>query len=121
MRFKRSSQVAEVIKREMSDIIANDIKDPRLGFVTVTGVELSDDLRYAKVFVSIMGEAGKKDESLNGLKSAKGFIRREIGQRLRLRYCPDFDFRVDESIAYGDRIDRLLNQIAEEKKTDDSQ
>ena len=121
MHFKRSSQVAEVIKREMSDIIANQIKDPRLGFVTVTGVELSDDLRYAKIFVSIFGEEDKKRETLDGLHSAKGFIRREIGTRLRLRYCPDFDFKIDESIAYGDKIDRLLNQIAKEDKKDDRQ
>lgn len=121
MHFKRSSQVAEVIKREMSDIIANEIKDPRLGFVTVTGVDLSDDLRYAKIFVSIFGEGDKRKETLKCLHSAKGFIRREIGTRLRLRYCPDFDFKVDDSIAYGDKIDRLLNQISKEDKKDDSQ
>ena len=119
MHFKRSSQVAEVIKREMSDIISNHIKDPRLGFVTVTGVDLTDDLRYAKVYVSVYGEEDKRKESLQGLNSAKGFIRREIGKRLRLRYCPDFAFRVDESIAYGDKIDRLLNQLSKEDKKDD--
>jgi len=81
MQFKRSSQVAEVIKREMSDIISNHIKDPRLGFVTVTGVDLSDDLRYAKVYVSVYGEEDKRKESLQGLSSAKGFIRREMGSR----------------------------------------
>mgnify|MGYP001426037801 CR=1 FL=1 len=121
MHFKRSSQVAEVIKREMSDILSHHIKDPRLGFITVTGVDLSDDLRYAKVFVSIFGEKDKQQESLDGLASAKGFIRKEIGSRLRLRYCPDFSFKVDESIAYGDKIDRLLNQISKEDKPDDSQ
>jgi len=121
MHFKRSSQVAEVIKREMSDIISNHIKDPRLGFITVTGVDLTDDLRYAKVFVSIFGEEDKRQESLKGLESAKGFIRREMGSRLRLRYCPDFSFKVDESIAYGDKIDRLLNQISPKETPDDSQ
>jgi ribosome-binding factor A len=118
MPFKRSAQVGGQMKREMSEILANHLKDPRLGFVTVTGVELSDDLRYARVYISIYGDAQNQKETLKGLKSAKGFIRREIGQRLRLRYCPDFDFRIDESIAEGDKIDRLLHQIEGGEKPD---
>jgi ribosome-binding factor A len=118
MPFKRSAQVGGQMKREMSDILANHLKDPRLGFVTVTGVELSDDLRYARVFISIYGDPQNQKETLKGLKSAKGFIRREIGQRLRLRYCPDFDFRIDQSIAEGDKIDRLLHQIEDPEKPD---
>ncbi len=121
MQFKRSSQVGETIKREVSDIITHHLKDPRLGFVTVTGVELSDDLRYAKIFVSLLGAPDETAGSLEGLKSAKGFVRSELGKRLRLRYCPELDFRVDQSISYGDKIDRLLNQIHQDEKPDDGQ
>jgi len=121
MPFKRSSQVGQQMKRELSGIIASQLKDPRLGFVTVTDVELADDLRYAKVFISIYGDPDKQKQTLKGLKSAKGYIRRELGQRLQLRNCPDFDFRIDESIAQGDKIDHLLNQISKEKKPDADQ
>jgi ribosome-binding factor A len=111
--------VAEVIKRETSDIISNQLKDPRLGFITVTGVELADDLRYAKIFISIYGEPEKQKQSLQGIESAKGYIRRELGHRLRLKFTPEIDFRIDESIAYGDRIDRLLNQLSKERHDGD--
>ncbi len=121
MPFKRSSQVGQQMKRDLSEIIAGQLKDPRLGFVTVTDVELDDDLRYAKVFISIYGDLDKQKQTLKGLKSAKGYIRRELGQRLQLRNCPDFDFRIDESIAQGDKIDHLLNQLAQEKKPDADQ
>ena len=115
MQFKRSTQVAEALKREASDIIAHTLKDPRLGFITVTGVDLADDLRHAKIFLSIMGDAESQKRSLEGLESARGFVRRELGHRLRLKFTPEIDFRIDESVAQGDRIDRLLHQIAEEK------
>jgi ribosome-binding factor A len=116
MQFKRSTQVAEALKREASDIIANHLKDPRLGFITVTGADMADDLRYAKIFISILGDDQARKKTLEGLESAKGFVRRELGHRLRLKFTPEIDFRIDESVATGDRIDRLLHQIAEEKK-----
>lgn len=115
MQFKRSTQVAEAIKREASDIIANKLKDPRLGFITVTGVDLADDLRYAKIFVSIFGEAEVQVRTWEGLQSARGFVRREIGHRLRLKFTPEIDFRLDESVAQGDRIDRILHRLSEER------
>ena len=114
MKYKRADQVAEEIKRVMSEIIANELRDPRLGFITITGVEAADDLRYAKVFISIYEDEARQQECLKGLNAAKGFIRRELGRRLGLRYTPEFDFRIDKSIAEGDKIDRLLNQIAKE-------
>ncbi len=116
MQFKRSTQVAEALKREASDIIANGLKDPRLGFITVTGVDLADDLRYARIYVSVLGAPDVQKRSLQGLESAKGFVRRELGQRLRLKFTPEIDFKVDESVARGDRIDRLLHQIEEERQ-----
>lgn len=116
MQFKRSTQVAEALKREASDIIANHLKDPRLGFITVTGADMADDLRYARIYISILGEEEARKKSLAGLESAKGFVRRELGQRLRLKFTPEIDFRLDESVATGDRIDRLLHQISDEKR-----
>jgi len=115
MQFKRSTQVAEAIKREASDIIANKLKDPRLGFITVTGVDLADDLRYAKIYISIFGASDVQARTLEGLQSARGFVRREIGHRLRLKFTPEVDFRLDESVAQGDRIDRILNRLSEER------
>ncbi len=115
MQHKRSTQVAETIKRMASDIIANDLNDPRVGFVTVTGVELADDLRYAKVFISIFEDDKRQKECFKALEAARGYIRRELGRKLGLRYTPDFDFRIDKSIAEGDRIDRLLHQLEQEK------
>ncbi|MDI6740123.1 MAG: 30S ribosome-binding factor RbfA, partial [Candidatus Edwardsbacteria bacterium] len=105
MKFKRATQVAEEMKRAISEIIAGELRDPRLGFITITGVELADDLRYAKVFISIFEDEARQKECLNGLESAKGFIRRELGRKLGLRYTPEFDFRIDKSVAEGDRID----------------
>ncbi len=116
MKFKRATQVAEEIKRVMSEIIANDLRDPRLGFITITGVEADDDLRHARVFISIFEDAERQKQCLRALDAAKGFIRRELGRKLSLRYTPDFDFRIDKSIAEGDKIDRLLHQIAREKE-----
>lgn len=116
MQFKRSIQVAEALKREASDIIANSLKDPRLGFITVTGADMADDLRYARIFISILGDEDARKKSLQGLESAKGFVRRELGQRLRLKFTPEIDFKFDETVAQGDRIDRLLHQLSEEKR-----
>lgn len=115
MKYKRATQVAEEMKRAVTDIIANEVRDPRMGFITVTGVELADDLRYGKVFISIFEDEARQKQCLDGLNSAKGFIRRELGRRLGLRYTPEFDFRIDKSIAEGDKIDRLLHQIEKDK------
>lgn len=115
MKYKRATQVAEEMKRDITDIIANEVRDPRMGFITVTGVELADDLRYGKVFISIFEDEARQRQCLDGLNSAKGFIRRELGRRLGLRFTPEFDFHIDKSIAEGDKIDRLLHQIAKEK------
>ena len=115
MKFKRATQVAEEMKRAIVEIIANDLRDPRLGFITITGVELADDLRYGKVFISIFEDEPRQQQCLDGLNSAKGFIRRELGRKLGLRFTPEFDFRIDKTVAEGDKIDRLLHQIEQEK------
>jgi ribosome-binding factor A len=110
----RSNRVGEQIKKELSQIIQREIKDPRIGFVTVTGVEVSGDLSQAKVFISIFGDEEKQEDSLKALEKAKGFMRTEIGRRVRLRHTPELIFKVDESVEYGNRIETLLTKIKKE-------
>jgi ribosome-binding factor A len=110
----RSKQIGEQMKKELSEIIGRKIKDPRVGFVTVTDVEVSGDLQQAKVFISVLGDNKKREETLIGLSKAKGFIRSEIGKRIRLRKTPEIFFEFDESIDYGNRIETLLHQIHKE-------
>ncbi|GAY74603.1 30S ribosome-binding factor RbfA [Sporolactobacillus inulinus] len=107
----RTHRVAEQMKKEMSDIIGNRIKDPRVGFVTVTGVDVTGDLQEATVYISVLGDDDKKQSSLEGLNKAKGFVRSEIGKRIRLRKTPEISFKVDESVEYGSHIDQLINKL----------
>lgn len=115
----RSGRINEEIKREISDIIQNNIRDPRLSaMVSVTKVDVTKDLRYAKVFVSIFGDDDSKNKSLGALKSSSGFIRREIGHRINLRYTPEVMFELDTSIEHGMHINALLAQIKEKNQDD---
>lgn len=111
--LQRAQRVGEEIKREVSDILRG-MKDPRVGFATVTGVTLSNDLRHAKVYVSVYGSEEQKRESLEGLQAATGFVRTEIGRRIRLRHTPEILFQLDSSIEHGQRINQLLNEIRAE-------
>ena len=109
---QRLSRISEEIKREISDIIQKELKDPRLpGFVSVLSVETTRDLRYAKVYISVLGNEDDKKNALEGLKNAAGFIRREIGQRIRLRYVPELIFKIDNSIERGIYINKLIDNI----------
>ncbi|MGF2615692.1 30S ribosome-binding factor RbfA [Rossellomorea vietnamensis] len=110
----RSNRVGEQMKKELSDIIGRKIKDPRVGFVTVTDVEVSGDLQQAKVFITCLGDEEQRENTLKGLAKAKGFIRSEIGQRVRLRKTPELIFEFDESIDYGNRIESLLKKIQDD-------
>ncbi len=114
--FKRSEKVAEAIHEEISGLLIKGVKDPRIGMVTVTGVKVTDDLHLATVYFSVIGTDADRKGAEAGLNSAKGFLRREIGKVLRMRYVPDLLFRYDESVEYGSRIESLLKQIHE---TDD--
>ena len=96
------------MRTELSEIIKRDLKDPRLGFVTITDVELSNDMSHAKVFVSIYGSEEEKRLSMQALESAKGFIRTNLGQRVRLRIVPELVFKEDNSIERGTRILELI-------------
>src|SRR5699024_5432094 len=100
----RANRVAEQMKKELGDILTRKIKDTRVGFVTITDVEVTGDLQQAKVFVSILGDEQEKHDSLLGLSKAKGFIRSEIGKRIRLRKTPELIFEFDEAHEYGNRI-----------------
>ncbi|HEU4785147.1 MAG TPA: 30S ribosome-binding factor RbfA [Ktedonobacterales bacterium] len=112
--YRREDQLSGAITRELSDLIRTRMKDPRIGFASITGVELSHDLRYAKVFVSVMGSPEEQRETMRGLDSANGFLRRELAQRLTIHHVPEISFRLDESIARGARVLDLLKQVEKE-------
>ena len=111
MRFKRSEKVGDQIREEISQILLRELKDPRIGFVTITTVAVSDDLRTAKVYYSVFGGEQDKEESYKGLESAKGYIKRELGRRMRLKYMPEIIFMFDDSFEYGEHIEELLRDV----------
>lgn len=117
----RANKVGEQMKKELGEIIGRKIKDPRIGFVTVTDVQVTGDLQQATVFISVLGDDEQKENTLKGLAKAKGFIRSEIGQRIRLRKTPEIFFEFDESIDYGNRIDTLLHQIHDEERSKENE
>ncbi|MGD9503890.1 MAG: 30S ribosome-binding factor RbfA [Syntrophobacteraceae bacterium] len=119
MEYKRSDRVAELIQREIAGMLQRGIKDPRVAGVTVTGADVSPDLRHARVYYVLHGSAEDRENASKGLSNAKGFIRREIGKRLQLRYAPEIDFRYDASLDYGDKINRLLKEIKKETNIDE--
>jgi len=113
----RTVRISEEMKREISTIIQGELKDPRLScMISITNVNVTRDLRYAKVYVSIMGKDEEKKNALEGLKSAAGFIRREVGHRIQLRYTPEVQFVLDNSIEQGAYISKLIDDAV---KNDD--
>ncbi len=108
---RRPQRLALQIQQEVSMMIFRDMKDRRIGFVTVTGVQVSPDLRHARIFVSLMGSDGEKKESLEALNHAAGWVRHELGQRIRMKFLPDVIFSIDTSQDYGEHIDKLLDEI----------
>ncbi|WP_100330953.1 30S ribosome-binding factor RbfA [Bacillus xiapuensis] len=110
----RANRVSEQMKKELTDILNRKVKDPRIGFITVTDVEVTGDLQQAKVYITVLGDEQKREETLKALTKAKGFIRSEVGQRIRLRKTPELLFEFDESIAYGNRIETLLRELGSE-------
>lgn len=114
MEFKRADRVSLALKREAAEILLREIKDPRIGMVTITGVKMSSDLRYAHIYYSVLGGEKELKDSAAGLKQATAFIQRQIGRRIRLRYTPEIDFQFDDSLEYGSRIEQLLKSITSE-------
>ncbi|CAM5788416.1 MULTISPECIES: 30S ribosome-binding factor RbfA [Brevibacillus] len=121
MNKTRMSRVGEEIKKELSIVLQRGLKDPRIGFVTVTDVEVTSDLQLAKVYVSIFGSEEQRRDSLAGLQKAKGYLRTEIGRRVKLRHIPDFVFKLDESIDYGSKIETILREISTDGEKGDKQ
>lgn len=107
----RVSRVGEQIKKELSQIIQQGLKDPRIGFVTITAVEMSGDLSIAKVYISVFGSPEQKQDSLQGLDKAKGFLRSEVGRRIQMRHTPELVFVMDESLEHHAHISKLLNEV----------
>jgi len=117
---KRIARVAELIRMELADIILNELKDPRLGFITVMGVEVAPDLRDAKVFVSVMGSEREKKSTMIALDNAKGFLQHLISDSLRLKFTPRLHFKLDTSIDEGLKIDNILKDIEHEQEASGS-
>lgn len=115
MSSQRPGRVREAIREEASRIVHGEIKDPRLGFITITKVDLTDDLRFARIFFSVLGEDKEKKLALKGLNSAKGYIRGLLADRLKLRYTPDIVFVIDESIEHMKHIYGILDKLKKER------
>jgi len=112
---RRTYRVAEAIRRVTSEIVQRHLNDPRIkGFITVTKVEVTEDLRLARIYYSVLGDEKKKKLVAKGLKSAKNFIRKYIGNELKLRYAPDISLIIDKSFEYKERIDEVLKRIHKE-------
>lgn len=116
----RRERINETIKEIISELILYQIKDPRVGMVTITGARISNDLSSARVYFSVMGDEEARDESLAGLRSATNFIRRQIGQELDLRTSPELNFVYDNSLDRAERIERTLRDVGMGKDTPSS-
>lgn len=112
---RRTRQVGEFLKEELTDIIRREVKDPRIGFMSLTNVEMSPDLRSARVFVSVLGTDEERAATLAALRSASGFIRHHLKPRLRMRQIPELDFRDDRSMEHAAEIARAISQIQREQ------
>lgn len=116
MSNQRAARVGDQMREELAKLIRGEMKDPRIGFVSIVKVEVSGDLRHAKVYVSVLGTPEEQKASMKGLQSATGFLRSHLGQALRLRHVPELIFTLDNSIAHGTRIAELLVQVRREQE-----
>ena len=112
-RTRRAERMADLIRQELGNLLEHELKDPRVGFATVTAVDLSGDLRTARVSVSILGNEQQKKRSLEGLAAAKNFLRYQLAQRLRLRHTPTVEFQLDQTQECEERIEELLRRVRE--------
>ena len=109
MSSMRAERIGEQMKKELMDIINNKVKDPRVGFITITDVVLTNDLSQAKVFLTVLGN--DKENTFKALDKAKGFIKSELGSRMRLRIMPELMYEYDQSIEYGNKIERMIQDL----------
>lgn len=115
--FSRSSRIAEQIQRELADLIRLELKDPRVGLITLTGVDLTPDYAHAKVFYTTLADEAARQGIETGLRRASGFLRRELGRRIRIHTLPELHFVFDESVERGDRLSRLIDEaVASDRK-----
>jgi ribosome-binding factor A len=112
----RIEKVQELLKRELSEIIQRDLKDPRVGFITVSRAKVSGDLRHAKIYVSVMGDEKSAKDTMEGLSSARGYIQRELGRKVKIKFLPALEFVLDTSVDHGFHIMEILKKIEEEKR-----
>lgn len=118
MKETKIKKRAEAIKEEVSDIIRTKLKDPRVGFTTVTAVKTSKDIHYATIYVSVLGDETQQQETMDTLKNAAGFIRTELGARIRFRHVPELRFVQDRGMEHHEQIGALIKQLNEEKDHD---
>jgi ribosome-binding factor A len=116
MTERRQRRVAEEIQRRASVFIRDELKDPRIGFVTVTGADINSDLTQAVIYVSVLGEEKEQQETMAALRGAKGLVKRDIGDWLSIRTVPEISFKYDESIERGTRVLKLLESVQAETK-----
>lgn len=116
MSSQRPGRVQEAIRQEVSRIVQNEMRDPRIGFITITKVDLTKDLRYARIYFSVLGSAKDKRNTLYGLNSAKGYIKGLLSDKIKLRFMPDIEFKVDESLEHTQQIYDLLDKLKKEKR-----
>ncbi len=119
--YKRVDRIGETIRSEISSILLQEINDPRIQLVSITRVKVTADLRHAKIYVSIIGSEEKKKDTFKGLQSARGFIQRKLGERIRLRYTPEISFTLDTIIDEGIHIQELLNKIKKDANSSDDE
>lgn len=115
----RAERLRGVLQEELSDIIRTELKDPRVGFASITSMDVSGDLRHVKVYVSVMGSPTEQEETLTALNGAAGFIRTEVGKRITLRHTPEIIFRLDKSIEHGSHINALLRKLRQDEQEKD--
>ena len=121
MQGKRVERVSELIRTELGNAIVNRIRDPRVGFVTITRVQVSADLHYAKVFYSVMGDEAKRAKTQEALNHARGFLQKDLAQELNLRYTPHLDFYLDDSLDHSLKINSILNELREKNPTSENE
>ena len=114
---RRLERLASLARRELSDILMKDINDPRIGFVTITAVEFTGDLSRMTVYVSVLGNDAAKKRSMEGLDAARGYIRRDIGSRIKIRTTPEVVFKFDASIEKGDKIAGMISKLEKERES----
>jgi len=117
---RRIDRVGEVIREQLAEIIRRELKEP-VGFLSLTRVKVSEDLRHAKVYISVLGTQEEIDSTMSVLERARGFLRRELGRRMRIRHIPELHFIADDSIKEGVRIVRMLEELKEREGWEDTQ